>query len=106
MEKYGILEKCEPPWNSPLVRIKKKRKDEICVCLVTDKPIFPIPSTEEMMDVLNGSVYFTTLENAFYQVELNESSKIKSLSQRKTSSTVLIVCHSELQRLRQLFQSK
>ena len=33
-----------------------------------------------MMDVLNRSVYFTTLDlgNAFYQVELNESSKIKT----------------------------
>ena len=48
--------------------------------LVTDRPIFPIPSIEEMMDVLNSSVYFTTLDlgNAFYQVELNESSKIKN----------------------------
>ena len=48
--------------------------------LVTDRSIFPIPSTKEMMIVLNGSVYFTTLDlgNAFYQVELNESSKIKT----------------------------
>ena len=32
------------------------------------------------MDVLNGSVYFTTLDllNAFYQVELNEQSKKKT----------------------------
>jgi len=29
MEKYGIIEKCESPWNSPLVCIKKKRKDTI-----------------------------------------------------------------------------
>ena len=26
MEKHGIIEKCESPWNSPLVCVKKERK--------------------------------------------------------------------------------
>ena len=48
--------------------------------LVTERPIFPIPSIEEMLDVLNGSKYFTTLDlgNAYYQVELDETSKMKT----------------------------
>ena len=87
MEINGIIKKCESPWNSPLVCIKKKNTEDIRICLdfralnlITERPIFPIPSIEEMLDVLNGSKYFTTLDlgNAYYQVELDEESKIKT----------------------------
>ena len=47
---------------------------------VTESPIFPIPNTQEMLDALQGARFFTSLDlgNAYYQVELEESSKLKT----------------------------
>ena len=87
MEQNGIISKCESPWNSPLVCVKKREKDEIRICLdyraldeITERPIFPILNTEEMLDILQGAKYFTSLDlgNAFHQVELTEESKLKT----------------------------
>ena len=87
MELNGIISRCDSPWNSPLVCVKKQGTDDIRLCLdyrelnaVTERPIFPIPNTEEMMDILNGTKYFSTIDlgNAYYQVELDEKSKMKT----------------------------
>ena len=87
MEDNGIISKCESPWNSPLVCVKKRDKDDIRICLdyralndVTERPIFPIPNTQEMLDTLQGARFFTSLDlgNAYYQVELDENSKLKT----------------------------
>ena len=87
MEKAGVIRKCESIWNSPLVCIVKKNKADIRICLdfralnaITERPRFPIPNIEEMMDILNGSEIFSTVDlgNAYYQVELEEESQIKT----------------------------
>jgi len=94
MEDNGIISKCESPWNSPLVCIKKKDSEDIRICLdyralngVTERPIFPIPNTTEMMDILYGAKYFSTIDlgNAFYQVELSDDSKLKTAFSTKSS---------------------
>jgi len=71
---------------------KKRDSDEIRLCLdyrllneVTERPIFPIPNTGEMMDILYGAKYFTSIDlgNAYYQVELTEDSKFETIFSTK-----------------------
>ena len=47
---------------------------------MTERLIFPIPNVDEILDSLSGSRYFSTLDlgNAYYQIELEESSKKKT----------------------------
>lgn len=87
LQTNGIIEKCSSPWNSPLVCVWKKDKKEIRVCVdfrqlnkVTLRPAFPMPNIEDMINVLNGAKYFSTIDlgNAYYQVELDEESKDKT----------------------------
>ena len=59
MEAAGIIKKCESRWNSPLVCVLKKNKKDIRICLdfralndITERPCFPIPNIEEMLDTL------------------------------------------------------
>lgn len=85
--KYDVIEKCQSEWNFPLVCIWKKEKKEIRVCVdfrhlnkVTSRPAFPMPNIEDMLDALNGSKYFSTIDlgNAYYQVELDVDSRDKT----------------------------
>ena len=78
MLKNNFIEECESPWNSPIVCVKKKDSNDIRICLdfrklneVTERPIFPIPNVDEILDSLGGSRYFSTLDlgNAYYQIE-------------------------------------
>ena len=65
----------------------KKEKTEIRLCLdfrllnqVTERPAFPIPNIDEMLDSLRGMKWFSSFDlgNAYYQVELEDSSKLKT----------------------------
>jgi len=87
MLKNGVIKECESPWNSPIVCVKKKNSDEIRICLdfrklneITERPIFPIPNVDEILDNLGSAQFFSTIDfgNAYYQVELEESSKLKT----------------------------
>ena len=100
MEQNKIISKCESPWNLPLVCVKKRDKDEIRICRdyralneITESPIFQIPNTEEMLDILQGAKYFTSLDlgNSFNQVE-------------KMHCKILIGCHLELHQPQQNFR--
>ena len=86
-EENGIIEKCSSPWNFPLVCVWKKEKQDIRVCVdfrqlnkITVRPAFPMPNVDDMLNTLNGAKYFSTIDlgNAYYQVELEEDSKIKT----------------------------
>ena len=86
-EENDIIEKCSSPWNFPLVCVWKKEKQDIRVCVdfrqlnrITVRPAFPMPNVDDMLNTLNGAQYFSTIDlgNAYYQVELEEESKIKT----------------------------
>ena len=93
LEENGIIEKCESPWNAPLVCVWKKEKNDIRLCLdfrclnqITERQAFPMPNIEEMLDILNGAKYFSTIDlgSAYYQVELDDISKVKTAFSTRT----------------------
>jgi len=88
-----MIEKCSSPWNTPMVCIWKKDKKEIRLCLdfrllnqVTERPAFPMPNIDEMLDSLRGMKLFSSIDlgNGYYQVELEESSRLKTAFSTKT----------------------
>ena len=88
-----IIKKCNSPWNTPLVCIWKKEKQDIRLCLdfrqlnlITERQAFPMPNINEILDRLEGAKYFSSIDlgNAYYQVELEESSKIKTAFSTKS----------------------
>ena len=83
----NIIKKCNSPWNTPLICVWKKEKDEIRLCLdfrqlnlVTERQAYPMPNITELLDKLKGARYFSSIDlgNAYYQVELDEDSKEKT----------------------------
>jgi len=64
MLKEGIVRPSTSAWNFPIVVVKKKNGDiRMCVDYralnaKTARPIFPIPSSEEIFDSVSGSAYF------------------------------------------------
>ena len=83
----NIIKECNSPWNTPLICVWKKEKQDIRLCLdfrqlnlVTERPAFPMPNIAEILDKLGGAKYFTSIDlgNAYYQVELDEESKEKT----------------------------
>ena len=93
LERNGIIRKCNSPWNTPMVCVWKKEKKDIRLCLdfrqlnkITERPAFPMPHIDEMLDILNGSRYFSTIDlsNAYYQVKLDEESQEKTAFSTKT----------------------
>ena len=82
----GIIRESTSPWNAPLVAIKKKSGDiRLCVDYrglnsVTMRPIYPIPETKCLLDNLEGSKLFSTvdLSSAYYQCNVREEDKKKT----------------------------
>ena len=76
----GVVRPSTSPWNFPIVLVKKKNGDiRMCVDYralnaKTARPIFPIPSSEELFDTIGGAKFFSTLDlsSGYYQVPLNE----------------------------------
>lgn len=93
LRRNGIIRKCSSPWNTPLVAVWKKEKKEVRLCmdfrqlnLITERPAFPMPHIEEMMDRLNGAKFFSSIDlgNAYYQVELDKESQEKTAFSTKS----------------------
>ena len=88
-----IIRKCNSPWNTPLVCVWRKEKQDIRLCLdfrqlnlITKRQAFPMPNIPELLDKLEGARYFSSIDlgNAYYQVELEEDSKEKTAFSTKT----------------------
>ena len=68
------------PWESPIVQVKKKDvTTRLCVNYhkvndVTRKDAYPIPKVDDILDMLSGSTWFTTLDPkiGYWQVEVAE----------------------------------
>jgi len=89
----GIIRQCNSPWNTPMVCVWKKGKQEIRLCLdfrklnaITERQAFPMPNVEDLLDKLNGAGYFSAIDlgNAYYQVLLTEESQEKTAFSTKT----------------------
>ena len=93
LRKSGVIRECNSPWNTPLVCVWKKGKEEVRLCLdfrelnkVTERQAFPMPNISEMLDYLGGAKYFSSIDlgNAYYQVELDSESQLKTAFSTKT----------------------
>jgi len=70
-----------------MICVCKKAKNDVRICfdfrqlnLVTERQAFPMPNMIEIVDRLYGTRYFTSINlgNTYYQVELEENSKLKT----------------------------
>ena len=86
VEKMLVKEVIRPsvsPWSSPIVLVTKPDgSTRFCIDFrkvnsVTKKDAYPLPRTEETLNALGGSKYFTTLDlqSSYWQVPLDEASK-------------------------------
>jgi hypothetical protein len=74
------------PWAAPIVLVSKKTGDvRLCVDFrklnaITKKDSFPLPRIDDVLDLLVGQRYFSTLDLAsgYWQIELEEESKEKT----------------------------
>lgn len=77
---HDIIRPSESPWNSPIVIVAKKNGDiRLCVDYrrlnsVTKRAVFPIPATQQLLDCLSGSSYFSTLDlsQGYHQVLMDD----------------------------------
>jgi transposase InsO family protein len=77
---HDIIRPSESPWNSPIVIVAKKNGDiRLCVDYrrlnaVTKRSVFPIPATNQLLDCLAGSSYFSTLDlsQGYHQILMAE----------------------------------
>lgn len=88
LEKRGIIEKSNSPWNSPLLLVPKKENqygekqyrlviDYRKLNTVTQPLSYPIPLIDEIIDQMQGAQIFTTLDlqGAFHQIPMHPDSK-------------------------------
>lgn len=81
-----VIEESHSPWSSPIVMVKKiDGSFRFCVDYrrlnkVTVKDSHPLPRTDDTLDALSGSVYFTTvdLSSGYWQVPMHPDDKEKT----------------------------
>jgi hypothetical protein len=86
MLEKGIIKPSMSPWNAPVLLVKKKNgKFRFCVDFrdlneVTVKDSYPLPYTDEAIESLSGSKFFSTLDfaNGYWQIPLDDGSKEKT----------------------------
>ncbi|UYV67231.1 K02A2.6-like, partial [Cordylochernes scorpioides] len=82
----GIIRPSSSPWSFPVILVKKRDgKYRFCVDYrklnnVTVKDVYPIPRIDEVMDTLQGSIYFSAIDlrSGYWQVEVEERDKEKT----------------------------
>ncbi|GBN22770.1 Transposon Ty3-I Gag-Pol polyprotein [Araneus ventricosus] len=82
----GIIEESSGPWASPIVLVKKKDgSTRFCVDYrklneITIKDSYPLQRIDDILDALNGSQWFSTLDlkSGYWQVEIQPEDKEKT----------------------------
>ena len=83
----GIIQPSSSPWVSPIVLVPKK-DGQLRFCIdyrklnsVTKKDQYPLPHIEDILDMLGGMRYFSTLDSAsgYWQIEMSEEAHQKSV---------------------------
>lgn len=85
MLKLGVIEESESPWNSPVVLVRKPGKNRLCLDsrrlnTVTKKMAYGLPNINGLLSRLSDTYFISCidLKDAFWQVELEETSKEKT----------------------------
>lgn len=81
-----IIQPSLSPWAAPIVLVKKKTgEDRLCIDYrklnaITKKDSFPLPRIDDVLDLLQGQKFFSTLDLAsgYWQIEMDEKSKEKT----------------------------
>jgi len=86
MQKQGIIEPCQSPWDSNIVLARKKNGTMRCCidyrqlnnCTVGDA--YPVPRQDMCLDALAGSRWYSTcdLRSSFHQVKLHPDASDKT----------------------------
>jgi len=86
MLKEDVIRPSSSPWSSPVILVKKKNGTwRFCVDYrrlnkITVKDVYPLPRIDDIMDSLQGSQFFTSIDmqSSYWQVEVKEEHKQKT----------------------------
>ena len=101
MEEMGVVQPSISPWASPIVLVRKKDGtlrfcvDYCALNSVTKKDTFPLPRTDDLLDQLGQSCYFSTLDLASgcWQIEVHPDSLEKTAFVTTVDCTSFKLCH-------------
>jgi len=100
MESRKIVQPSKSPWTSPVVLVKKKDGTmHFCIDYrklnaVTHKDAYPLPRIDDMLHVLLGSQWFSTIDllSGYWQVGVAEKDKKRQHLPPKKSCLSSILC--------------
>lgn len=86
MLQRGVVKPSSSPWSSPVVLVKKKDGTwRFCIDFrklnkITKKDVYPLPRIDDLLDCLNGSEYFSSLDlrSGYWQIPVAPSDREKT----------------------------